>query len=88
MHFCLYDPRSGYPKYLTDDWTCHSEAIALGTKEYLTISIISSVYYLICNTQTTATQCKILGSGGNPNILHFPNYYSINFMVHLLYFSK
>ena len=64
MHFCLYDPRSGYPKYLTDDWTCHSEAIALGTKEYLTISIISSVYYLICNTQTTATQCKILGSGG------------------------
>ena len=55
---------------------------------YFAISIISSVYYLICNTQTTATQCKNLGSGGNPNILHFPNYYSINFMVHLLYYSE
>ena len=59
---------------------------------YLTISIISSVYYtvqtflvqsldnylfLTFNTQTTTTQCKILRSGGNPIILHIPNYFSL-----------
>ena len=58
------------------------------TVQTFLVQSLDNYLFLTFNTQTTTTQCKILRSGGNLNIWHIPNYYSINFMDYLLYYYQ